>query len=209
MRNDDKTTEYNREYDHDRSISQDKTEYLAKQSELINDAYDPIIYDYVHNDNENANVNKHSDINNPLSNEYLNGSISRDDYNSKPVIAVDNNSKESDNLQIQNESKQNVSIHQQPEGERSGSQDAQRKEIISILRDNSKALLQSDQSTNFNKAQLQGESNPQSQYMNNAKEHSAGQKQRHKIIDFKGPKARVKRVSEFKYYNCSHKTNKL
>ena len=53
-KNDDKTTEHNRGYDfdHERSISQDKTEFFAKQSEQIHDAFDGISNNYIEQDQE-------------------------------------------------------------------------------------------------------------------------------------------------------------
>ena len=57
-RNDDKTTEHNRDLDQDNehSISQDKTEYLVKQSDFIPDGFDGLSNNFIDQDPKNSNM---------------------------------------------------------------------------------------------------------------------------------------------------------
>ena len=192
-KNEDKTTENNQDFDfdHERSISQDKTEFYAKQSEFVHDVFDAANYNYTDNDQEN--IIKHNHANSTSYPQIFDHGVdSKEHLNFKNNIQTENKRMDTNKPQICNNSIQNFTIHQQPDAEVSESKDSQRQEVINILRSNSKILLQNDKNQSIAASRLLAEENSKSQYIiNDTKEPSSENRLNSKIPDLKGSKGKL------------------
>lgn len=142
--NNDDTTEHNRDFYNDHDLSQDKTEYIAKQSDVMADAIDIGSNSYF-----DQEFDKLSKLQFPAD----------DSYNLKATgKKVDDNCLEKVNLNNRRNSfrkpvmgklpKSNFKVIEQTALKDPNLNEQQRKEMITVLRNNSKILTQQEKSLN-------------------------------------------------------------